>query len=602
MSDVPNDTIPAQQPQAQPAAAVQVDSTELPSAQHEGNTHAQQQQSQAPTAAKRSLQEGDSASHQQPAEGKRVKVEGAPDRRNRRGRGGSRNGNDKGWERRDRRGTRGDGEGDAAPAEEGGETSGEVRLPKRKVAVKFGYCGIGYSGLQINPGVKTIEGDVFEAFCQAGAVSKDNAVNPNKVGLQRAARTDRGVHAAGNLLSLKLILEPPNLPEGKTLVEHVNDLLPPIIRIWGITRVQNAFNARTSCDSRMYEYLLPTYVFLPPKPGTAMWEMINKMNEDEKAKTGADVESLHEVLDHPFWQAQGTKHDFSADVVAKKQWRMPASQVEHVRALVAKYVGSHNFHNFTIGKEFRDRAAQRFMKALTVSDPKMVNGTEWISIKFHGQSFMYHQIRKMIGLIVLVGRTNAPPSLIPETFGPARIHIPKAPGLGLLLEEPLFGAYNARVELSNTKLDNLVSSNAKKGVTTAHNPEDEKREFVDYAAHKDEMEAFKQKFVYDRIMITEEETSEFAKWLNYLDVFQGPDFEFLNPKGVIPTSAILKVGELRRAPGGQRKGSYGGGTLEPGVKAEGEGEAEGATADQGNEEEEEERAFLNSKDQAEYEG
>jgi tRNA pseudouridine38-40 synthase len=29
--------------------------------------------------------------------------------------------------------------------------------------------------------VKTIEGDIFDAFCTAGAVSKENAVNPVKV-------------------------------------------------------------------------------------------------------------------------------------------------------------------------------------------------------------------------------------------------------------------------------------------------------------------------------------------------------------------------------------------------------------------------------------
>ncbi|CAD6974521.1 unnamed protein product, partial [Tilletia controversa] len=64
-------------------------------------------------------------------------------------------------------------------AVEGRDDAGK-RLPKRKVAVFFGYCGIGYNGLQINPGVKTIEGDIFDAFCKVGAVSKDNAVNPAK--------------------------------------------------------------------------------------------------------------------------------------------------------------------------------------------------------------------------------------------------------------------------------------------------------------------------------------------------------------------------------------------------------------------------------------
>ncbi|KAI3489752.1 hypothetical protein L1887_46123 [Cichorium endivia] len=75
-------------------------------------------------------------------------------------------GGKKKWERRDRRGTGRSDEREAASEPSG--SSGD-RLPKRKVAVKFGYCGIGYSGLQINPGVKTIEGDIFDAFCTAGA-------------------------------------------------------------------------------------------------------------------------------------------------------------------------------------------------------------------------------------------------------------------------------------------------------------------------------------------------------------------------------------------------------------------------------------------------
>ncbi|PWN48874.1 pseudouridine synthase [Violaceomyces palustris] len=469
------------------------------------------------------------------------------------------------------------------------DAASSSRLPKRKVSVFFGYCGIGYSGLQINPGVKTIEGDIFEAFCKAGAVSKENAVNPNKVGLTRAARTDRGVHAAGNLLSLKLILEPP-LPEGYapgSLVEYVNTLLPPFIRIWGLTRVQNGFNARTNCDSRLYEYLLPTYVFLPPKPASSMWEMIKRMRDESKAEghgegegeEGSDAQqSLDSVLDHPFWNEQGSEQDFASDVKSKKKWRMPKEKLEHVRKIFSKYEGSHNFHNFTVGKEFRDRSAQRFMKKLSVSDPKIINGTEWVSIKFHGQSFMLHQIRKMIGLLVLVARTNAPPSLIPETYGPARIHVPKAPGLGLLLEEPLFGGYNQRIAENNRRIEKL----GRKA------DEDMKRDPVEYTAYKEQMEAFKQTFIYDRIMIQEEETSEFAKWLNYLDVFQGPDFEYLNPKGVIPPQCVLKVGEKRREPGGQPKTS----------KASSSEQVEGKPEQEGSDSEDE----LDGVNQAELEG
>jgi tRNA pseudouridine38-40 synthase len=47
-------------------------------------------------------------------------------------------------------------------------------------------------------GSRTIEGDLFAALAKAGAISEENARDHKKVDLQRAARTDAGVHAAGN--------------------------------------------------------------------------------------------------------------------------------------------------------------------------------------------------------------------------------------------------------------------------------------------------------------------------------------------------------------------------------------------------------------------
>lgn len=92
------------------------------------------------------------------------------------------------------------------------------------------------------PDARTIEGVLFDALVRVGAVSSDNADDPTKVNLGRAARTDAGVHAAGNLVSMKLITQIPDVPD---VVEAVNELLPPEIRVWRIVRVQNSFNART---------------------------------------------------------------------------------------------------------------------------------------------------------------------------------------------------------------------------------------------------------------------------------------------------------------------------------------------------------------------
>lgn len=315
------------------------------------------------------------------------------------------------------------------------------------------------------------------------------------------------MHAAGNLLTIKLILEPPGIGPGE-LLRKMNETLPDFIRIWGFTKVENSFNARTSCDSRQYEYLLPTYVFLPPKPGSHMYAMMQKWKseakEEEEAGDGDEYRpTLDYVLHHPFWRNQGVDKTFAEDVVAKKAWRISSAQLDRVRDIFSKYEGSHNFHNFTLGKAFRDRSSHRNMIKLTISEPKIINDTEWVSIKFHGQSFMLHQIRKMIGMLILVGRSTSPASLIPETYGPARIHVPKAPGLGLLLEEPIFEGYNRRLK------ENMRKQNDDKGAVKGDGGVI--KEEIVFTRYKDEKEAFKNKWIYDRIYKEEEETHEWVQ-------------------------------------------------------------------------------------------
>ena len=121
--------------------------------------------------------------------------------------------------------------------------------------------------------MRTIEGVLFDALVRIGAVSSDNADDPTKVSLGRAARTDAGVHAAGNLVSLKLITQIPGVPD---VVAALNNLLPPEIRVWGIVRVQNSFHARTYAPFFLFTGFTPyrksldlaivasTRIFSPP--------------------------------------------------------------------------------------------------------------------------------------------------------------------------------------------------------------------------------------------------------------------------------------------------------------------------------------------------
>ena len=94
--------------------------------------------------------------------------------------------------------------------------------------------------------MRTIEGTLFAALVRAGAVSQDNADNPAKVNFHRAARTDAGVHAAGNLVSMKMITAIPGVPD---LVAHINAELPPEIRLWNFVCTIMSLTLRLRADA-----------------------------------------------------------------------------------------------------------------------------------------------------------------------------------------------------------------------------------------------------------------------------------------------------------------------------------------------------------------
>lgn len=213
------------------------------------------------------------------------------------------------------------------------------------------------------------------------------------MGLSRAARTDSGVHAAVNVIALKLILAPPSLPDNTTIEAYINSFLPQAIRIWSLLRVQGSFNPRSLCDQRHYEYTVPTHVFLGPKPGTALAKWLLKSRASAKAAalpaTTAPVEESSAPLEvdtasilpsteteteseaaiaesDKFWASQPNESSFSKDLAAKRAWRMSPGLLKSAREFVSAFDGSHNFHNYTVGKEFRDRSCQRVMRKLEV--------------------------------------------------------------------------------------------------------------------------------------------------------------------------------------------------------------------------------------------
>lgn len=78
----------------------------------------------------------------------------------------------------------------------------------------------------------------------------------------------------------------------------------------------------------------------------------------------------------------------------------------------------------------------RHMYTFEMGEPfETEEGLELAMLKVKGQSFMLHQIRKMVGMTIAVVRGFASEDTLEQIWKTDRIDVPRAPGLGLMLEE-----------------------------------------------------------------------------------------------------------------------------------------------------------------------
>ena len=91
---------------------------------------------------------------------------------------------------------------------------------------------------------------------------------------------------------------------------------------------------------------------IPPKPGSGLHNTL-------KAQ-GA------EPAPHPFWENADPAATPQDDLKRKRAYRITPEQLAALRETAKKFEGSHNFHNFTVGRDFRDRSCQPFLKSIEV--------------------------------------------------------------------------------------------------------------------------------------------------------------------------------------------------------------------------------------------
>ena len=236
------------------------------------------------------------------------------------------------------------------------------------------YAGTRYSGWQIQKNARTIQGEIDRAV-RIVTGRKDFE-------LYGSGRTDAGVHALGQVahLDVSTSLAP------EALVGRLNDELPADINILDAVQVPHRFHARHDAVARRYRYQIA------------------------RRRTAADAAYV--------W------------------WVKEPLDVSKMRDAARAFVGMRDFRSFAAsGPRVEGEAPPSTL--VLVDDLEIVEDGNLLLVGIRGSHFLWKMVRRMVGVLVAIGRGELPPDAIRTMLAegsaaPARL---TAPAAGLFLEK-----------------------------------------------------------------------------------------------------------------------------------------------------------------------
>jgi tRNA pseudouridine38-40 synthase len=187
---------------------------------------------------------------------------------------------------------------------------------------------------------------------QATVEAALGSVAAGAVALTCAGRTDAGVHARGQVAHF----DTDAIRRPRAWLLGANAHLPPAVSLRWALPVPDHFHARYSALARVYRYLI-----------------LNRTARSALAYGRALC--VHRPLDAAAMQAAADhlvgEHDFSGFRAAECQARSPVRRLDRLQ---------------------------------------VVRSGEWLTIDVEANAFLHHMVRNIVGLLLLVGRGDAPPA------------------------------------------------------------------------------------------------------------------------------------------------------------------------------------------------
>lgn len=264
-----------------------------------------------------------------------------------------------------------------------GVRRGDARLGGDILVLRMGYDGTGFSGyaLQEKQGhVRTVAGELRTAL---------EMLLRREVDLTCAGRTDAGVHARAQHVSLPMTPEESATLTAARLMRSLGAVLPPDVRVDALLRAPEGFSARFDACARRYRYrIVPGPV---PALFNARWSWWFRAASEEGA---LDVEAMGRAA----------------------------------RCLV----GEHDFKSFCKSASAEGKPTCRFVESLAFEWEEAL-GERMLVMDIVGNAFLHSMVRTIVGTLVEVGCGRRPEGWVAEVLAACdrRAAGPCAPACGL---------------------------------------------------------------------------------------------------------------------------------------------------------------------------
>ena len=208
------------------------------------------------------------------------------------------------------------------------------------------------------------------------------------------------------------------------------------VRIFCVIVVSNRFNSKNCTSHREYSYYLPTFLLASidqlylGKMGTKLKPEEHLDSEKAMAEGKQRVINGITITTRQVEDADRNQYRMKDENVGKRDishlianpnfiaklygYRLEADRREMVhKTFVETFEGTKKYHNFTKDVEADKEAAKRYMlelraneymyvnqKTLEVTSAEDPDALEFVHFYLRGQSFLYNQIRKMIGSMI----------------------------------------------------------------------------------------------------------------------------------------------------------------------------------------------------------